>query len=443
MIGEPFSDGALFLLTILLSSLVSAGAEAIESMSRTRLELLAQDGDPRASLCLELKSRSGQVHAAVYILNILLVVFAGALIIPDMYTRLQSVPFDGQPAFAHPVVNIVLLLLSTFCIAAVFIVFGMLIARALGLRYAETIGLKSARTMNLLTRLLHVPGKVLLFLANIFLRPFEIRANFSDAVMSEESLMDVLEEGTRTGLLDRSEHEMIENIIEFTETTAREIMIPRTDIVAVDSSQTPEQILDKVAQEGFTRMPVYQDSIDNIIGVIYSKDVLTIIEHRGLIILQDILRPPFMVPETKPIPELLRDFQRRRIHLAVVVDEFGGTAGIITLEDILEEIVGDIRDEYDDEARPYDVFPNGVVEAEGRMNISDLNEHVEFVIPESDEYDTVGGFVTTLMGKIPVVGDTAATHNIDIEVLGVDERRVTRVRFSPRMQLNDQEKETE
>jgi CBS domain containing-hemolysin-like protein len=278
---------------------------------------------------------------------------------------------------------------------------------------------------------MRLPQALLRVCGNVLLSPFGATARFGEAAMSEESLMDALEEGTRTGLLDRTEHELIENIFEFTETTAREIMVPRTDIVAIDSQLTPEQILEKVAHEGFTRLPVYKDSVDNIIGVIYSKDVLSIIEHRDLIILQDIIRPAFMVPETKPISELLREFQRKRIHLAVVVDEFGGTEGLITLEDILEEIVGDIRDEYDEEARLYDVLPEGVVDVDGKMNISDLNEHVDFVIPESDDYDTVGGFVTTLMGRIPAAGETCSFHHILIEVLGVDERRVTRVRFTP------------
>jgi CBS domain containing-hemolysin-like protein len=431
MIGLPGIDIVLFFALVFISSVVTAASAAIESASRNKLELIAQDGDARASVCLALKSNSETVHAAVFIINAFLVVSAGAVVIPDIHSWLLAISLDAQQAYLMPAARVLALGAGAVCIAGISIVSSALVARSLGMRYAEAISLKSARTMRLVTRLMRPPQIVLQFAANILLRPFGAKARFGEAVMSEESLMDALEEGTRTGLLDRTEHELIENIFEFTTTTAREIMIPRTDIVAIDFTMTPEQILEKVAHEGFTRLPVYKESIDNIIGVIYSKDVLSIIEHRDLIILQDIIRPPFVVPETKPIPELLREFQRKRIHLAVVVDEFGGTEGIITLEDILEEIVGEIRDEYDDDSRLFELLPGGVVEVEGRMNISDLNEHVEFVIPESDDYDTVGGFVTTLMGRIPAAGDTCDFHRIVVEVLNVDERRVTRVRFRP------------
>jgi CBS domain containing-hemolysin-like protein len=431
MIGDPYSDGLLFCFLVLVSGVLSAASSAIESVSRSRLELLAQAGDARAKLCLGLKTSVVPVRASVFILNLLLAVLTGAVIIPELLAAILAFPAVLQQAYLLPEIRIAVLVASAFLIAAVFVVSDTLVARALGVRYAESISLKSARTMRFLARAMRLPQAFLQFLANVLLRPFGATSRYGEAVMSEESLMDALEEGTRTGLLDRTEHELIENIFEFTETTAREIMIPRTDIVAVDMTMSPERILERVAHEGFTRLPVYKDSIDNIIGVIYSKDVLSIMEHRDLIILQDIIRPPFLVPETKPISELLREFQRKRIHLAVVVDEFGGTEGIITLEDILEEIVGDIRDEYDDEGRLFDALPGGVVEAEGRMNISDLNEHVEFVIPESDDYDTVGGFVTTLLGRIPVAGDTAEFHHIRVEVLSVDERRVSRVRFHP------------
>jgi len=431
MIGDPFADILLFLLLILVSSLITAASAAIESVSRNRLELIAQEGDARAAVCLALKSNSETVHAAVFIVNTLLIVLAAIVVIPVVYASLGVIPFIEQQTYLQPTARILAIAASAVAMAGFFIVASALVARALGMRYAESIGLKSARFVRFVTRLMRIPQAILQFIANMLLRPFSTKARFGEAVMSEESLMDALEEGTRTGLLDRTEHELIENIFEFTGTTAREIMVPRTDIVAVDFSMTPEQILEKVAHEGFTRLPVYKNSIDNIVGVIYSKDVLSIIEHRDLIILQDIIRSPFMVPETKPIPELLREFQRKRIHLAVVVDEFGGTEGIITLEDILEEIVGEIRDEYDDEGRLFEVLPGGVIEAEGRMNISDLNEHVDFVIPESDDYDTVGGFVTTLMGRIPAEGDTSEFHRITVEVISVDERRVSRVRFRP------------
>ena len=284
--------------------------------------------------------------------------------------------------------------------------------------------------MRLLTRLLHVPQKGLTLLANILLRPAGRTATFSDSAISEENLMDILEEGMEAGLLDKTEHELIEGIFRFTDRTASEVMIPRTDVVAIDSALSPEAIVAQVMLEGFTRMPVYKHSLDNIIGVIYAKDVFSLIEHKNLIILHDILRPPFVVPGTKSVPDLLREFQRKRIHLAVVVDEFGGTEGIITLEDILEEIVGDIKDEYDEDARPFERISDDTVEVAGRMNIADFNELVNYHIPESEEYDTLGGFITKIMGRIPSAGDECDYEALRIDIVKVDERRIELVRIT-------------
>jgi CBS domain containing-hemolysin-like protein len=297
--------------------------------------------------------------------------------------------------------------------------------------YADALVLRFSGGMYILSRILRFPQKLLIFLANIFLRPFRGEAHFHEAVTSEENLMDILEDGAKTGLLDQTEHELIESIFQFTDTTAHEIMIPRTDMVAAEIGMPASGILELFTEQGFTRMPVYSESLDNILGVIYAKDVISLIEHRNLIILQDILRPAFIVLETKPISELLREFQLKRLHMAIVVDEFGGTEGLITMEDILEEIVGEIRDEYDDEENPYTVLPDGGIEVEAMVNISDFNSFSDFTIPESDDYDTVGGFVTTLFGRIPEAGNSIIfAQSICIKVLEAEERRVIRVRLS-------------
>ena len=210
----------------------------------------------------------------------------------------------------------------------------------------------------------------------------------------------------------------------------RALIAKGIDPVALRDAPDEIIVVAQVMLEGFTRMPVYKHSLDNIIGVIYAKDVFSLIEHKNLIILHDILRPPFVVPGTKSVPDLLREFQRKRIHLAVVVDEFGGTEGIITLEDILEEIVGDIKDEYDEDARPFERISDDTVEVAGRMNIADFNELVNYHIPESEEYDTLGGFITKIMGRIPSAGDECDYEALRIDIVKVDERRIELVRIT-------------
>jgi putative hemolysin len=308
-----------------------------------------------------------------------------------------------------------------------------LAGRALGVRFADSIVLKVSGWMFVLSRILSLPGRILISVTGAVLKPFHVKPSFHIAVTTEENLLDILDDGAKTGLLDKTEHELIESILQFTETTAREVMIPRTDIVAVEAGVGPDEILERFLEEGFTRMPVYVESLDNIIGVVYAKDVISLIQHRNIIVLHDIIRPAYIVPETKSIADLLKEFQLKSLHMAIVVDEFGGTEGIITMEDILEEIVGDIRDEYDEEEPAYTMLADGSLEVEAMMNISDFNSISDYYIPESQDYDTLGGFVTTLFGRIPERGESIDHENLAIRVVAAEDRRVKRVRLSRRV----------
>ncbi len=429
MTGIPILDVFLFLASLVISAVINIAEFAIETASRNRLEDLRETENHRAKIALRLKDAPEKLQASVQIATTFLLIFAAVLIEPYVETWIHVFPFDSSQAWLIPFIRIVFLTITASGITGVFLVFHSLFAQSIGTRFADTLSLKFSGFSLFVTRFLSIPQYLLTFFANIILKPLGMDARFRESITSEENLMDILEEGTKSGILNETEHELIESIFEFTGTTAREIMIPRKNIIGINASMAPDEILEMIVEEGFTRMPVYRDSLDHIIGVVYAKDVLSLLEHQHLIILQDIIRPAFIVPETKPISELLREFQRKRIHLAIVVDEFGGTEGIITMEDILEEIVGDIRDEYDEEIRQLEHLSNGDVEVEGMMNIFDFNERVEFKIPESADYDTVGGFITTLIGKIPEAGDACTYHQLEIKVLEMEERRVKRILF--------------
>jgi CBS domain containing-hemolysin-like protein len=253
--------------------------------------------------------------------------------------------------------------------------------------------------------------------------------------MSEEELRVMLEEGARAGVLDKTENELIENIFDFHERTVREVMVPRTSIVAVDLDTPRDELVERIISEGYTRLPVFHESIENIIGVIYSKDVLALIQNPHLIVLHDIIRPAPFVPETKQLSELLREFQEQKLHMAVVVDEYGGTAGIVTLEDIVEEIVGEIHDEYDEDIPPVIIDEEKrLIEISAEMAIPDANEHVEalfseFHIPEDEDYESVSGYVNKLFGYIPETGEEKETMGVRISVLKSAPNRVLQVRL--------------
>lgn len=207
-------------------------------------------------------------------------------------------------------------------------------------------------------------------------------------------------------------------------------MVPRGDIVAIDIDGDRRHFLHKVIEEGYSRLPAFRESIDNIVGIIYAKDLLTMVENNAVIVLQDLLRPPYYVPVNKKISQLLREMQRDKVHLAVVVDEFGGTEGIVTLEDVLEEIVGEIQDEYDENLSEVVHDANGDVHVAGSMTVNRCNELLNAEIPQSDHYDTVAGFVQKLAGKLPQKDEIYNYEEMFFIVEDVARHRIKRLRIS-------------
>jgi putative hemolysin len=206
------------------------------------------------------------------------------------------------------------------------------------------------------------------------------------------------------------------------------VMVPRTEMLAIDIDTPRDRILRIVTEEGYSRVPIYKGSLDNIIGVVYTKDLITLLENRDLIILQDILRPPYFVPDAIKISKLMRDLQQKKIHMAIVVDEFGGTQGIITMEDILEEIVGEIHDEYDEVLKDVEQSADGSALVNGRIAIEVFNEKFEGGIPEDPEYETLNGFLAKHTGRLPEVQEEIRYGNLQFTVLKKSNRRIRLVK---------------
>jgi len=252
-------------------------------------------------------------------------------------------------------------------------------------------------------------------------------ANGEEAAKAE--ILQAATEGRAEGAVDPEEVEMIESVMEFGDTRAAEIMTPRTDIFALPLEMPWQEACGQIVAAGHTRVPVYQGDLDNIIGVLYAKDLLQLVAQDKQAPLSSLMRKPYFVPETKPLDDLLREFKRRKVHIAVVLDEYGGTAGLATIEDLLEEIVGDISDEYD-RAEPEQIqrVDDHTVEIDARMHIDDLNDALALKLPEDEDYDTVAGFVFAELGYIPPVGEKLESHRARFAVLAADERKITRLR---------------
>jgi len=267
-----------------------------------------------------------------------------------------------------------------------------------------------------------------------------IRSGISQADISEEELKLVIDAGTLSGAIDKTEHELIRSLLEFSDITVKEIMVPRPDIVAVDIAFPPEQLIHKVIEEGYSRMPVYRGTLDTISGVIYTKDLLSLLEHRNLIILEDIIRPPLFVPESKKISELLREFQAHKVHMGIVVDEFGGTEGLVTMEDIIEEIVGEIHDEYDEVQRGPVTTSGGKTYVEGTIKVGLFNEQFQADIPETADYETLAGFLQKASGRLPETNDEIRYGDFVFTIVSKTARRIRQGRVA-RQPRTDAEQE--
>ncbi len=245
----------------------------------------------------------------------------------------------------------------------------------------------------------------------------------------EQEILDAVNEMKQQGAVDEEEQAMIESVIELRETMVEHIMTPRTDMVAISHDITLEDLKNVIREKGHSRIPVYEETIDTILGVLYAKDLLTL-EDEELFQVRTLMRKAQFIPETKLVKDLLHEFQEQKVHMAIVLDEYGGTAGLVTIEDILEELVGDIVDEYEqEEPVGFKRIDEQTVEVDARMRIDDLNDELDIELPEDEDYETVGGFVFSTLGKIPRVGEECSHDNIALRVIAAEPRRIKRIRM--------------
>jgi len=314
-------------------------------------------------------------------------------------------------------------------LSLVAVLFGLFVPRSIGRKHAKQVLLVMVFPLELITWVTRPLVAVLFFLTRVVTAPFGADPN-EGTLISEEDIKAVIETGEEQGVLDVQERDMLHSVFTLGEKKVHEVMVPRTDIVAIDVNTPPQEVLESVVSAGHSRIPVFEGSSDQIIGVLYVKDLFRrLARGEKDVTVRPFLRPAQFVPETKKVDELLREMQRAKVHIAIVVDEYGGTAGLVTIEDLVEEIVGEIRDEYDVEREL--VLPVSEHEAvmDARVPFSEVQETFGIDSPEGvDEFDTLGGFVTHELGRLPKVGETVKSNGVRFVVESVDGRRVGRVR---------------
>ncbi|HEY0895886.1 MAG TPA: hemolysin family protein [Sphingobacteriaceae bacterium] len=267
-------------------------------------------------------------------------------------------------------------------------------------------------------------------LATLILKGFGINTVAAhEAHHSSEELQYLLDQGKESGAININEHELIKNVFDFNERVVKNIMVPRTKISGIELSATTAEILDVVISEGYSRIPVYDETIDNIVGIVHAKDILPILAQGKELVLADIIRKPYFIPETKKINDLMSELQSKRIQIAIVLDEFGGTAGMATLEDIVEELVGEIQDEYDEEKPIVEKVSDTEFIINGSATIYDVNEYLPHDLPEDEDYDTIAGLVGTVFGKIPDVGENCEYNGYIVTVLKKTDQNIEAIKL--------------
>ena len=427
------ADLGLILLLILLNGLFVAAEIAFVTVRRTRLDELADEGDRRAARALRLLKDPGRflavIQVAITFLGALASAVAAVSIVELLATPLSGVSWIGERA------GVIALLVVTLLVSVVSIVLGELIPKGFALANPDRIALVASGPISLFAKIVSPLVALLVLLTKVISKPFGIDPTRTPELSAAEIRL-IVEQGSQQGVLEAEEEQMISAVMSLSDSKLHEVMVPRIDIVAIDQEATFDEAVEVVLKEGHSRTPLYRESVDHIVGILYAKDLLRLIAAGGTRPrLRDIMRPALFVPESQSVDDLLHELQRRKVHMAVVLDEYGGTAGLVTIEDLLVEIVGEIQDEFDEEEPMKVEIGPGEVILDGRAAIDDLTELVEpaLELEDDEEYDTLGGFVYHRIGRVPVVGDAVVIEPFLITVIKVSGRRVgkVRVRWTP------------
>jgi putative hemolysin len=426
--NETVLELLVIVVLVLLNGVFVAAEIALISIRHSRVEQMVDDDVPGARRVRRVIDDPGRflavVQLAITFIGFLASAFAAVSLVVALSTFVLGLNVGA--AYATPIALVVVtILLSLFTI-----VFGELVPKSLALAHTERFALTLSGPVELLGRLL---GPLVTGLASLTDRIARwLGADVSrEAQITAEELKLIVERGGEQGVLEAEEEQMINAVIELGERRVHEVMVPRVSIVGIRVNATFEEAIDVVIEEGHSRIPAYEESIDEVVGILYAKDLLPYLKsdaapRPGL---RALLRPPVLVPESMTIDDLLHELQRRKVHIAIVLDEYGGTAGIVTIEDLLEEIVGEIQDEYDVEEPMVVRLSEHEARIDGRADVDELRElfDIELDLEDEEEYDTVGGLMYHRIGGVPTPGNTVEVSGLTLTVETTDGRRVGKV----------------
>ena len=431
MLWESVWLSVLLIFSLILANGFFAAAEmAIIATRKTRIATLLEKGLPAAAAVARLKNDPDRflatVQIGVTVVGTLASAIGGAAAIEFLKPGILSLPLPAVAAWGESLA----ILLVVLPIAYFSLILGELVPKSLALRFSDRIALLVARPIEMISKLTSVLVGVLTASSNAVLWLFGGKGAEGTTFTSEEEVKLLIREGAARGIFDETEKELIHSVFEFVDTPVKAVMKPRTEIHAIEVNASPEDVLKSFVDSGFSRIPVYEGELDRVVGILYNKDLLRAMQEKGDFRLRDQLHPPFFVPSSLPISQLLKELQRRRIAIAMVVNEFGEVEGLATLEDLLEEIVGEIRDEYDREERGHvERLADGSMVIQGSILLKDLKSDHGLPFEESPDYMTLAGFVLAKLRRIPRGGEVVEHNGYRLTIVDMEGRRIVKIKL--------------
>ena len=419
----------LIQVMIMINAFFAASEMAIVSLNKTKISLLASEGDEKAIIISKLLDEPSRFLATIQV-GITLTGFLASAFAATSISKYVTKLLENFGIYGGEQISVVVI---TILMSYLTLVLGELFPKRVALNNSEKISMMVIKPILFFSKITKPFVKMLTFSSNVLLRIFGINSEDLEEQVSEEEIRMMINVGEETGVINETEKEMIDGIFQFDDTLAKEIMTPRTNVFAIDITMPMNELIDQVLEEQYSRIPVYEDDIDNIIGVLYMKDLFVELRRKDLELedVRSLLRPAYFVPETKNIDTLFKELQNTKNHMAMLIDEYGGFSGIVTIEDLIEEVMGNIFDEYDENDDYIKKLDKNTYLVDGLVSISEINEALDLELP-SDNYDTIGGFVINLLGSIPKDNETpmAEYENISSKVENINEKRIEKLKMT-------------
>jgi putative hemolysin len=429
-VGDFWLEALLILALIFANGFFAASEIAMIATRKSRIDALLERGVRSAAAVARLKNDPDRflatVQIGVTIVSSLASAIGGAAAISYLKPQIAALPLPLVARWAEAIA----LLIVVLPISYLSLVLGELVPKSLALRYSEQIACFVARPIELLARVSSLFVKALTASSNFVLRLFGGDAGETASFISVDEIKSLIREGAAKGIFNETERELIHSVFEFTDTPVKAVMIPRTEIHAIEVHASLADVAKSFVESGFSRIPVFEGELDKVIGILYNKDVFKALQEKSDFRLRDHLHPAFFVPSTLPISELLKQLQRRRLAMALVVNEFGEVEGLATLEDLVEEIVGEIRDEYDrEEHGPVERLPDGSMVIQGSALLKDLKADFDLPFEDSADYHTLAGFLLARLKRIPRGGERVEENGYKMTIVDMEGRRIVKIKL--------------